>query len=126
MPRLNLVVLRASDPVRIAAFYSELGLEFVRHRHGAGPEHFACEREGSVFEIYPATPHRGQTSGLRIGFEVDDVVAAVTRLSAAGASILSAPGDSPWGLRAVLQDPEGTTMELTEPRKVPQAGSGGS
>ena len=53
MARLNLVVLRARDAERHVSFYSGLGLDFVRHRHGSGPEHFACEDQGSVFEIYP-------------------------------------------------------------------------
>ena len=116
VPRLNLVVLHAADPVGLAGFYSELGLEFVRHRHGTGPEHFACEGEGGVFEIYPATPRQGP-SGLRLGFEVEDVIAAAECLSKVGASILSAPGTSPSGLRAVLQDPEGNKIDLTESRE---------
>jgi lactoylglutathione lyase len=51
MARLNLVVLRARNAPRLASFYSGLGLKFVRHRHGAGPEHFAGEEGGGIFEI---------------------------------------------------------------------------
>ena len=50
---LNLVVIRAEDIDRAAAFYGLLGLEFQKHRHGSGPEHYASEERGIVFEIYP-------------------------------------------------------------------------
>jgi lactoylglutathione lyase len=52
-PRLSLVVIRSWDIERSARFYSALGLHLEKHRHGNGPEHFASEYEGSVFEIYP-------------------------------------------------------------------------
>ena len=36
---LNLVVIRSTDFERAASFYAVLGLTFVKHRHGTGPEH---------------------------------------------------------------------------------------
>ena len=115
MARLNLVVLRAHDPARLAAFYSRLGLNFVRHRHGAGPEHFASEDAGGVFEIYPAREPDGPSRQVRLGFAIVDVRRTVAQLSAMGVEIVSAPAASPWGLRAVVADPEGHRVELTEP-----------
>lgn len=116
MARLNLIVLRARDATRLASFYSELGLNFVRHRHGAGPEHFACEDGRGFFEIYPANTDAEPTRDLRLGFEVANVHEAVSRLVETGAEIVSAPRASPWGLRAVLKDLEGHKVELTEQR----------
>jgi lactoylglutathione lyase len=109
--------LRARDATRLASFYKELGLNFVRHRHGNGPEHFAFESGGSVFEIYPAKDGSKATRDLRLGFEVTDVQAAVKRLLQTGAEIVSGPAASPWGLRAVLKDIEGHRLELTESRR---------
>ena len=117
MPRLNLVVLRALDPVGLASFYSKLGLNFIQHRHGSGPEHFASENDGCVFEIYPASSKHEPTRELRLGFEVNDVVDAIARLVESGAKLISAPSNSPWGLRAVLQDLEGHKVEITESRQ---------
>ena len=114
MARLNLVVLRARNATRLASFYSGLGLNFVRHQHGSGPEHFACEDEGSVFEIYPTRDDAETTRELRLGFEVPDVRQAVSRLVKTGAEIVSEPSISPWGLRAVIKDLEGHKVELTE------------
>ena len=145
--RLNLVVLRAEEPERLAAFYSALGLSFGQHRHGAGPEHWASEKDGMVFEIYPASPKNPTTSGVRLGFAVElsarrcssvkaspknrptagvrlgfaveDVAGALDRLVAAGAVVISGVAESPWGVRAVIQDPEGHKVELTEPLPAP-------
>ncbi len=114
MARLNLIVLRARDATRLASFYSELGLNFVRHRHGAGPEHFASEDGGGVFEIYPANADAEPTRELRLGFEVTNVRQTATRLVEAGAEIISPPKVSQWGLRTVLKDLEGHKVELTE------------
>jgi hypothetical protein len=49
----NLLVIRASQPERLANFYSAMGLRFERERHGNGPEHLTCSLNGFVFEIYP-------------------------------------------------------------------------
>ncbi|MFO0943649.1 MAG: ATP-grasp domain-containing protein [Pirellulales bacterium] len=40
--RLNLIVLRSSDKDRASVFYSKLGLQLTKHRHGKGPEHYAA------------------------------------------------------------------------------------
>lgn len=123
MARLNLVVLRARDAPRLASFYSGLGLNFVRHRHGVGTEHFASEEAGGVFEIYPVRADAEPTRELRLGFEVADVRLAVSRLIESGAEIISEPAVSPWGLRAVIKDLEGHKVELTEAQPLSASGS---
>src|SRR5688500_12127784 len=113
MPRLNLLVLRARDANALARFYTALGLNFVRHRHGAGPEHFAFEDEEGVFEIYPASAD-GPTQSVRLGFSVQDVRSAVEHAIAAGGRVISAPAESAWGFRAVISDLEGHRVELSQ------------
>src|SRR5262245_39545535 len=112
-PRLNLVVLRVADIDRSAAFYRLLGFEFVKHAHGAGPQHHAAEADGFVFELYPTTPAQGVSSSTRIGFAVTDVDDATTKLGAfPGARLIATPRDSEWGRRAVVADPDGHRVEL--------------
>ena len=118
MARLNLIVLRARDADRLAEFYGSLGLSFVRHRHGTGPEHFAYEGDGVVFEIYPACQGSETTRGLRLGFAVSNVETTVLRLVEGGGELVSAPVSSPWGLRAVVKDLEGHRVEITEETRV--------
>jgi len=111
---LNLVVLRSTDLPHAVAFYAQLGLEFTCHRHGSGPEHYAADLEGSVFELYPVSTEGASTLGTRIGFRVPSLDAALAALREYPGVILSPPKESPWGRRAVVADPDGHRVELIE------------
>lgn len=112
--QLNLVVIRASNLEHATAFYRLLGLDFVKHRHGNGLEHFACDLGTVVFEIYPRTGEVDSTTATRLGFRVASVNATITELEKRGVPIISPLKNSPWGWRAVVTDPDGHKVELTE------------
>jgi catechol 2,3-dioxygenase-like lactoylglutathione lyase family enzyme len=114
-PRLNLVVIRSADIERTVAFYRRLGLGLIHHAHGSGPMHYAAEADGFVFEIYPTSAKSHPTIGTRLGFAVASVDELVVALKESGATILTSPADSEWGRRAVVKDPDGHTVELTQP-----------
>jgi catechol 2,3-dioxygenase-like lactoylglutathione lyase family enzyme len=110
---LNLVVIRSADLERAARFYAALGVEFVRERHGGGPEHLAARLGPVVFEVYPQGD--GPSSlGVRLGFRVGSVAEAVEAARAAGGAVVSEPRPSPWGVRAVVADPDAHRIELLE------------
>ena len=113
-PILNLIVLRSSDIDRAARFYQAMGLLFTKHRHGSGPEHYASEVNGFVFEIYPLGTATSTVS-TRVGFSVDDVDSVVEMLLDVGGELLSGPKESEWGRRAVMKDLDGHTLELLTP-----------
>jgi catechol 2,3-dioxygenase-like lactoylglutathione lyase family enzyme len=111
---LNLIVLRSTDMPRAAAFYSRLGLRFIRHQHGTGPEHYAAELGSSAFEIYPHIADGPSTLGTRIGFSVPSLDSAIAALGDYPHALLSPPKDSEWGRRAVVADPNGHRIELLQ------------
>ena len=113
-PIMNLVVLRSKDIDQAAAFYEVMGLVFEKHRHGNGPEHYASEVHGFVFELYPIGS-AGPTTSARIGFSVDDVDSVAETLADVGGELLFGPVDSRWGRRAVVKDLDGHTVELLTP-----------
>jgi lactoylglutathione lyase len=115
-PHLNLVVLRSTDIECAARFYSQMGLLFTLHRHGAGREHYTSMVEGMVFELYPLTAQASPTTGTRIGFRIDSVDQIVPLLANLGAEIVHAPADSEWGRRAVVKDFDGHVVELITPK----------
>ncbi len=109
---LNLLVLRCGDVERARAFYECLGQAFERHRHGTGPEHWAAEAAGGVFELYPAYPGAAaDTTGL--GFAVSDLTAASARMAGLGFAP-GATGDRPWGRTFVVRDPDGRRVEVKQ------------
>ncbi len=112
------IVFRAADLDASLAFYQALGLEFVQERHGTGPTHYSCEMGATVIEIYPGKPgvalDRKIAGSVTVGFQVAHIDAVVDVLQARGFAILSAPKDGDWGWRAVVQDPDGRAIELSQ------------
>lgn len=113
-PRLNLIVIRSSDPARTVAFYKALGLRFQEEQHGNGPIHWAAEFDSLVMEIYPATSSNDVDGSTRLGFSVDDVKSALSTLRDHGVEVISDLKQTKWGLRAVVQDPDGRSVELVQ------------
>lgn len=112
--QLNLVVIRSGNIEQATLFYQRLGLYFIKQQHGNGLEHFASEVGCVTFEIYPCTAGTLPTTATRLGFQVSSVDAVVCELKKHGASIVSPPADSAWGRRAVVADPDGHRVELTQ------------
>jgi hypothetical protein len=113
-PVLNLVMLRSSDINRAVTFYSKLGLNFTKHRHGSGPEHYSAELAGAVFELYPQSGDGPSSLGTRIGFSVSSVDDVIKALSDSPGAVISKPNDSEWGRRAIVTDPDGHRIELLQ------------
>jgi lactoylglutathione lyase len=117
-PSLNLVVLRSSNIDRAKSFYSKLGMQFSKHKHGSGPEHYSAELAGTVFELYPQTADGPPSLGARIGFIVPSVDEALKALSEYPGAIISEAKDSEWGRRAVVVDPDGHRIELLQSQPI--------
>jgi predicted enzyme related to lactoylglutathione lyase len=117
VPRFNLIVLRVADLEQATCFYELLDFQFVKHAHGAGPQHYSAEANGVVFELYSATTDQPVSTSARIGFAVDQVNEIAARLAEfPGAKLIAPPRDSEWGRRAVVADPDGHRVELTAGR----------
>lgn len=110
---LNLVVIRSGDLERSKSFYEAIGLQFSKERHGSGPEHLAAQLGNLVFEIYPRGIGR-ETVGVRLGFEVASIDAAIFAVEKLGAEVKSPPTNGPWGQRAVVVDPDGHHVEIVQ------------
>jgi predicted enzyme related to lactoylglutathione lyase len=116
---LNLIVVRSANLEASLTFYGALGLSFVQEQHGTGPIHYSCELGGTVIEIYPGkpgtAPDRRNAGATLIGFQIADLDATLKALEPTGTVVLTAPQDSDWGRRAVVQDPDGRAIELNQP-----------
>jgi len=115
MTSCNLIVIRSANMEALAKFYSALlDVELTKHRHGQGPEHYGCELGFFCFEIYPKRSDEDDTTAVRLGFLVDSIRDAFARLGRFEYNVVSSPKESPWGVRAVIDDPEGHRVELIE------------
>ena len=114
-PVANLLVIRSPDIDRAVTFYEQMGMLFTKHSHGSGPEHYASDICGFVFEIYPQRNAEDSTVNARLGFNVDDVDGVVEMLREIDATIKSEPTETEWGRRAVVKDFDGHTVDLITP-----------
>lgn len=109
---LDLVVLRAQDPHRLAAFYECLGAKFKDEKHGKGPSHKSSVLGETVFEIYPCGANQ-HSSDSRVGFKVESIEEALKQLEPY-LTIKAKPQKSEYGQFCIVQDPEGNHVHLTE------------
>lgn len=115
-PIANLLVIRSPNIDRAVTFYQRMGLSLHRHSHGKGPEHYASDVDGFIFEIYPQKNADEITTNTRFGFSVNHVDGVVELLREVHATIVTEPTDTEWGRRAVVKDFDGHTIELVTPR----------
>ncbi len=113
-PRLNLLVIRSENPEQTVKFYELLGLEFQKELHGTNPVHWAAELERLVIEIYPSHPLNHVDRSTRLGFEIEDVRSVLATLRDENIQVVSDLKPTQWGLRVVVRDPDGRSVELVQ------------
>jgi hypothetical protein len=113
---LSLLVIRTRQIEAVRFFYETLGVNFVEERHGAGPVHFAGHVGATLLEIYPLTAGEADTT-TRLGFTVADLGWIIESLWRRNLSPLKQAQQSEWGLRFVVKDPDGRSVELLEAGK---------
>lgn len=111
----SLLVIRSSDIDRAAEFYAKLGLILKVEKHGSGPRHFAAEIGKTVLEIYPLG-NRQPTTDIRLGFLVTSLNAVLEYVGSTTEIVVTE-----YGYQAVVHDPDGHTIELTE-KQTPDQG----
>lgn len=114
------VVLFSADAERTIAFYRALGVPLEAEDHGDGDRHAACD-VGPVHlavlssaEGGPGAPRMRANGSTFTGFYVESLDAALSALSAVGATVLVDHQVREWGCRAVLEDPDGRAVEVNQ------------
>lgn len=105
--KISLLVLRCKDIEISKTFYEQLGLVFVKEKHGNGPEHYSSENDGVVFELYP-NKDVAPNDNSRIGFKVGDIEKIVNTIS------IISTYQSNNSTTYIVADPDGRKIELKE------------
>jgi len=114
-PKLNLLILKSPDIEALRAFYELLGCVFESEQHGDGPSHYSAALGGVLLELYPLAEGTAPVdTSTRIGFSVEGVDDAVTRLVEGGVELVKPVAQTEWGLKAIVHDPDGRAVELLE------------
>jgi lactoylglutathione lyase len=109
---IRLLVIRTSNPERLADFYRLLGMTFEYHKHGNSPFHYATSMGSFVLEIYPLTKTQQEVdSSVRLGFTLDNFEEILMILQE-NKITFSEPILTDFGYLCVTTDPDGRKVEL--------------
>ena len=108
--KLNLIVIRTADMLRLVNFYKILGLEFDYHKHDKGVFHYTTKIGDTTFEIYPLLKNQVEADiSTRLGFEIESFEEKIALLSE---FMVSQPMQTEFGLCAIVKDTDGRKVEI--------------
>ena len=113
-PSFSLLVIKTHQLEPLRRFYETIGIAFTEEQHGKGPVHFAGQVGEMVLEIYPLSTNAEADTTTRLGFQVPALDAVLDGLTTQGAKVVTAAKETPWGYRAVVLDPDGRSVELSQ------------
>ena len=112
--------VKSKDPKALAQWYREaLGLD-VKSWGGAALPFDAPGHPPKVsWTAFPDTSDymSPSTRDFMVNFAIDDMDAIIARLTAHGVHILKRDDNDPFGRFAWIQDPDGTKIELWQPKR---------
>jgi len=108
MTHINLIVLNCKNLEESIAFYEALGLKFQEEQHDKSPVHYSCQIDGVLLELYPTERECGQKD--RVGLIVNDLDDILSKLK----ENIHGIRDDSFGYRAILKDPNGRLVFLSE------------
>jgi lactoylglutathione lyase len=108
---LSLVVLKTHQLETVRLFYETIGIDFAEEQQGSGPVHYLGTLGESVLEIYPLQEGEADST-TRLGFTVEDLGYVLESLRRRELLPLKKAKQTEWGLRAVVKDPDGRSIEF--------------
>ena len=113
------VFVKSKDPKALAGWYREaLGLDVASWGGAALPHDMPGHPPKVSWMAFPETTDHmmPSTREFMINLAVDDMDAMVARLTAKGVAILKRDDQDAFGRFAWIQDPDGTKIELWQPK----------
>ena len=105
--KISLLVIRCQDIEVSKNFYQKLGLSFAKEKHGNGPEHYSCEHNGCVFELYPNKGEPPKDDN-RLGFKVSGLSNIINNVAVTSSYVFAG------NTIHVVTDPDGRKVEISE------------
>ncbi len=117
MPTLGSLIFFSSKVEPLLRFYRALGVPLVTESHEKdGPTHYAADLNGVHVALYQSDDgdaQRWREGGCTWpGFVVEDLPATLQSLTELGTKVLAGPEERAWGIRAIVEDPDGRPIEL--------------
>lgn len=114
------IFVKSKNPKALAQWYRDvLGLEVASWGGAALPFDAPGHPPKVSWTAFPESSDymTPSTREFMINFAVDDMDAIIARVTAKGVPILKRDDNDPFGRFAWIQDPDGTKIELWQPKK---------
>ena len=100
----------------MVVFYQNIGFQFTASKVEKGSEMHRAVHGGAEFCLYEnSNPHETKIPNLQLGFQVTELDKTVASLAEVpGAMVILDPTDMPDGKKAIVIDPDGHAIELSE------------
>ena len=114
--KLISLTLNSPNPSNVVEFYSSLGFKFQPVKVSRGSELYrAIQGEVELCVFAMLDKKNAGTPTLQLGFKVENLDRIYSLLSGvAGVTTLMEPTDLPDGKMAILKDPDGNSIEITQ------------
>ena len=113
---LSALILFTNRMDAVVEFYRAIGVPLEAEQHDDRPLHYACDLGSThiaVFESSPGDAPEFRSGGSSFaGFSVQSLEVALEAASSVNAKIIREPIEYPWGVRALVSDPDGRVVEL--------------
>ncbi|NEP01535.1 MAG: hypothetical protein F6K58_23335 [Symploca sp. SIO2E9] len=115
-PFLFYVVIYSRNFVESGKFYSKIGFNVQKHKHGDGDQHFVCKSGDTLLEIYPlpSSDNQNVTKNIKIGFKVASHETILNQGEFFRQYLYLPPRKTEWGRKMSLIDPDGHIIDLFE------------
>lgn len=107
---LAAVSLACKDLPASVRFYKALGVEVREAKHG-GVASYSCALAGVHFALRPLEQGK-PAGGAQLAFMVSNLDGALQALANTAGVVVEKPTPKPWGITAVVEDPDGRRIEL--------------
>lgn len=97
-------------------FYRLIGFQFKATKVDKGSEVYRAVHDGVEFSLYSIkSAQKAQVPSLQLGFQITDLEKTVDQLKKIpGTMCILDPTDMPDGKKAVILDPDGYSIELSQ------------
>ena len=112
---LAAVSLACKDMPTSVRFYKAIGVE-VREAKHLGVPSYSCALAGVHFALRPLEEGK-PAGGAQLAFMISNLDGALAALASGGVGVIvEKPAPKPWGITAVVEDPDGRRIELVSTR----------
>ncbi len=113
--KLFRITLNSAQPDLLLRFYGVLGFKFSQKAVDKGSQTWLGQVGDMSLEVYSIKESLSKKiPGVQMSFEVDSLEEVVKEFRAVHAQIMMEPMSTKTGLMAIVMDPDGRSIELSE------------